>query len=386
MRAVWFSFLCVGLSLLVCSAGCHARNAAQASTVAQPSAASSAEFNDAARFLAGLPGRADGPYRRLEGDPAWIRYSQSFDQLWQQVQRAQLQPVANFQQKELSGAAGGNYVFYPFSGPDVLYATAFFPQAQHFVLASLEPTGSLRPAAAYTPESLPHELEGWSHALHSIFHRSFFITGEMTRQFHGRVATGLLPTMLLLLARGGNTIDNVQYVHLTPEGKLDHEAVSPFAPGGAAHTGVAITFHRNTETQLRTIHFFSTDLGPGFATQPAFSRYLTNEGHPDTFIKSASFLLHWRMCDPLREFLLQQSNLLLQDDTGVPFNYLQRANWNVQLYGQYSRPDHPFHKHYQKDLAGVFAERQNVRPLGFSLGYGYGRRPSSLIVARRKSS
>ena len=81
--------------------------------------------------------------------------------------------------------------------------------------------------------------------------------------------------------------------------------------------------------------------------------------------------------------ILENSKLILQDDTGIPYGYFRPADWQVQLYGMYSRPDRPFKRQFQKDLAKAFRSPANVRPLGFSLGYGYGRRPSSMILARR---
>ena len=221
--------------------------------------------------------------------------------------------------------------------------------------------------------------------MYSIFNRSFFVTGEMSRQFRGRVADGMLTTMLLLLSRSGHTIDDVHYVHLDEQGKVVMDPGTPLAPGATPHTGVQILFHGESDRTPRTLEYFSTDLGPGWVNNPALSRYLDSLGAFDTFIKSASFLLHWRMCDPIREYLLAKCSMIVEDDTGVPFAYLKPSSWDVQLYGQYSRPDRPFQRHYQKDLAAAFTEQGRVHPLGFSLGYGYGRRPSSLIVARRKT-
>ena len=69
----------------------------------------------------------------------------------------------------------------------------------------------------------------------------------------------------------------------------------------------------------------------------------------DTLLKSASFLPHWRMCDSIRDYILQNSNLVLQDDTGVPFRDFEASKWHVQLFGAYSHPDPPFQREYQSD-------------------------------------
>jgi hypothetical protein len=338
-------------------------------------------WNDTAHFLAGLKGRADGPFRKLEETDTWRSYAAEFDKNWHNVQNTQFQAVDTFQKRELAPIqTHSDFVFYPLSGPDVPYATHFFPEGRVFLFAGLEPVGHIRPPDSYNADTLDRQLNGWRSAIASIFERSFFVTSEMDHQFRGAVADGLLPTILLLLARGENTIDNVRYGHLTDAGEfVTDDDNNP----KTRHQGVEIKFRHGSDTSTRTLYYFSTHLDQEFETKPAFSRFLHRLGTPDTLVKSASFLLHWRMCKALREYILAESNLVLQDDTGVPFRFFAHADWQVSLFGEYSRPDRPFRKEYQPDLAVAFQDTAKVRQLGFSLGYGYGRRPSSMMLAKR---
>jgi hypothetical protein len=351
----------------------------------RPRAAGSVEaqrWNDTARFLSGMKGRADGPFRALEDTASWKAYAAEFDTNWNQLQTEQLRPVNVFQKRELASIRPrGQYVFYPFSGPDVLYLTRFFPDSKVMVMAGLEPAGSLRVTQRYSAKTLDRELAGWKKSVASIFERSFFVTSEMDSEFRGRVADGLLPMILLLLERSGDTIDHVEYGQLSASGEFGKEEQTD--PPARKHKAVRIQFHRGNESAGRTLYYFSTDLGPAFEKHPAFSRFLDSLGTPDTLVKSAQFLLHWQMCSSLRRYILDKSNLVLQDDTGVPYSYFQNLAWQVRLYGEYSAPVKPFTHLYQKDLAEAFQDPSRVRPLGFSLGYGAGRRPSSLILAVR---
>jgi len=333
--------------------------------------------DDTAKFLAGLPGRAESPFHSLESTEAWRKYAAEFDKTWDGAQRERFQPVDAFQKRELAPVhAGSGFVFYPFSGPDVPYATRFYPDARVYVFAGLERVGNL--PGAYKPETLGKHLHAWRWALTSIFERSFFVTSEMDRQFHGGVADGLMPLVLLLLARSGFTIEDVQFMRLLDSGELvpEKEAL-------ARHQVVEIRFLKSGDTQPRKLYYFTTDLAKEFERKPAFRNFLTRQGRPDTLVKSGAFLLHWRMCSALRDYVLANSNSILQDDTGVPYHYLQPPGWQVSLYGEYSRPDPPFRKQYQEDLAEAFRDPARVRELGFSLGYGAGRRPSSMMFARR---
>jgi hypothetical protein len=109
--------------------------------------------------------------------------------------------------------------------------------------------------------------------------------------------------------------------------------------------------------------------------------FITAFGKPETLIKSASFLLHWNQFGRLRDYILANSTQIIQDDTGVRFEVLTKQGWKIRLYGDYTRPDHPFKARFQKDLNDAFDEPGRAKPLGFSMGYGTGRRASHLVVA-----
>lgn len=343
------------------------------------------QWNDMARFLGGLKGRPDGPFQALEQSPAWKSYAAEFDASWNHLEGGQLHAVDAFQQRELAPIhPRGQFVFYPFSGPDVLYLTKFFPEGKTMVMAGLEPVGNLRSSNHFKQETLDRELAGWKKSVATIFERSFFVTREMDSEFHGRVADGMLPMLLMLLERTGHTVEDVQYGRLSDAGEFlpEQQSEQPVRK----HKAVRIRLHRGDETVSRTLYYFVTDLGPAFQKNPAFSRFLDRLGAPDTMVKSAQFLLHWGMCSGLRRYILERSNLVLQDDTGVPYSYFQNSAWKVRLYGEYSAPVKPFRRLYQKDLAEAFQDPSRVGSLGFSLGYGAGLRPSSMILAVRSQA
>jgi hypothetical protein len=360
---------------------CPGQRGPQAPAAASPAASEIAPqlCNDTANFLGGLKGRPDGPFRQLEDTDAWKDYAAQFDKSWEKSRNKQFQSVDAFQQRELAPLhSNGSYLFYPFSGPDILYAQHFFPDARISVFVGLENVGDVLPAETYKPTNIDKELAGWRQGVSSIFDRTFFVTSEMDQQFHGKVHNGILPLMLLLLARNGNVIDYVRYIRLTANGEFVPEAINV-----PRHHGVEIHYRHPSETQSRILYYFRTDLAAPFEKDPSFSRFLTHLGRPDTLVKSGSFMLHWGQFAAIREYILANSNLILQDDTGVPYRMLKPKEWQVQLYGEYSHPDKPFTSEWQTDLADAFKEPGRVKELGFVLGYGSSRRPSSMMLATR---
>src|SRR5436190_18029683 len=67
-------------------------------------------------------------------------------------------------------------LFYMFSGPDFLYANAFFPNASTYVMSGLEPTGPVPDLTRLSPDGRARSLRNIEESLNSILTYSFFQT------------------------------------------------------------------------------------------------------------------------------------------------------------------------------------------------------------------
>jgi len=95
-----------------------------------------------ARFLAGLPVTGT-PLESLSQDRAWAKHSTEFEKAWKELDARQLSRIRSWEAEYFSeGATSQRPMFYFFSGPDILYAQAFYPKASTYVLAGLEPVGT----------------------------------------------------------------------------------------------------------------------------------------------------------------------------------------------------------------------------------------------------
>lgn len=338
------------------------------------------EWNDTARFLAGMPGHPESPYRAFESSEAWREYAADFDRLWVSAQEKKLRPVEEFERRELRGRLKNTTVFYPFSGPDVLYARAFFPHGRTYIMGGLEPAGNLWDASHYT-EGLETRVLGWRQTVNSLFRKTFFVTSEMQQMLRGQIFDGQLPVIALLLARSGHEIEEIRYVRLTGDGELIDDPAPPDMK--VKRRAVSVRFRKAGEAVSRTLYYFGANLSESSKDREPLLRFFEKQGRGDALIKSASFLLHWREFEETRAFLLNHCDAILQDDTGPPYRYYWPEDWQVDLYGEYSHPDAPFHKHWQEDLAEEFSKPERAKPLGFVLGYGSFRRPSSMLLATR---
>ncbi len=135
--------------------------------------------DETARFLAGLPVRGT-PLEVLGRDVGWAEHATEFDKAWQKLDERQLTKIRAWGPEFLADAYNGkDPVFYMFSGPDILYAQAFFPHASTYVLAGLEPVGPVPDIAQLPPSALAAGLANLRKSLNSVLSFSFFITKDM---------------------------------------------------------------------------------------------------------------------------------------------------------------------------------------------------------------
>ena len=144
--------------------------------VAPLRAAETASPNDTARFLAGMAPAPDSPLAPLTRDSSWQQHARVFDGAFERLEQRQLGRIRAWSANNLAAAPAT--MFYMFSGPDFLYANAFYPNAKTYVLSALEPVGTV-PDLTTLRGSVGGSLAQLRGSLSSILSYSFFITHRM---------------------------------------------------------------------------------------------------------------------------------------------------------------------------------------------------------------
>src|SRR5260221_14609161 len=113
-------------------------------------------------------------------------------------------------------SAGGPKTFlYSFSGPDFLYAAAFFPDCTNYILVGLESVEPMPDLLTVPEASLVSTLQNIQISLNTILQFSFFKTKDMRQDFERGQLRGVLPIIFVFLARTRKDILGVEYVSLT---------------------------------------------------------------------------------------------------------------------------------------------------------------------------
>lgn len=328
-----------------------------------------------AKYLAGLPVRGT-PLEAASLDLAWATHATEFDKAWTKLETRQLAKIRAWGPQFLGDAySSRDPLFYLFSGPDFLYANAFFPSASTYLLCGIEPVGTPPDIDAIPRDALPSALANLRKSLDSVLSWSFFITKNMKVDLTQKQLSGTLPVLYVFLARAGCRIDSVELVALDRSGGFT-------TPGKGATPGVKIAFFGPTR-RAQTLFYFASDLANGgIRANPGFINFCMQQGRGMSLLKAASYLLHEDGFSQARNFLLTQSIVILQDDSGIPHRFFTDGRWQLRYCGRYAGPIDLFKQYPQAELARAFAISAPA-PLDFGFGYQWVPSRSSLIIAGR---
>jgi APA family basic amino acid/polyamine antiporter len=331
--------------------------------------------DDTAKLLAGMAPAAESPLAAFTRDPSWQRHASYFDAIFGTLDRRQLAKIRMWSQDKLTKHQP--VALYMFSGPDFLYADAFFSDASTLVLSALEPVGQIPDVANLRPAALSRTLGNIEGAMKSLVTLSFFRTKDMKTQLAGGGGgvNGTLPILYVFLARTGKVIHNVELVNLDAQGTVI--PAEPRAKTGAR--GVKIDY-ASADGRMHTLYYFETNLDNDGARTSGFLNFCEQLGPADTFVKSASYLLHQGGFTVVRDFLLKRGGLVLQDDSGIPLSHFDRDKWQLHPFGRYVGPIEIFAQFYQAQLVRLYREG-GAQPINFGIGYRWRPNESNLLLA-----
>jgi hypothetical protein len=348
-----------------------------------------AKFDDAATFLAGVVDTDNSSLSGLESTVAFKSFRSEIDLLWKQTNE-KLPAIKNWTKSELKeiNEEGGN-LFYPFAGADFLHADLFFPNYDTIVFFALEPIGTFPDLnQKYKDSTLDGYMAQLKKSMKAILGLSFFRTIAMADDFKSEL-DGTLPVFMHFMKRTGHDVMYQQQVAILPNGDVTTDISS--LPD-SSYIGNRYYIKRKGEENVRAVYYFSLNIqntpyidAKGLDTRKDVLAFLDKQDFSATYLKSASYLLHRPSFSIIRNFILNNSEYLLQDDSGIPLNFFDESKWDLTFYGDYKFPISLFAERHQEDLKKAYAEKgSNVKELPFGIGYQYKKGTSNLMLARKK--
>lgn len=341
-------------------------------------AAGGVSANDTARYLAGLKPSAGTPLARLTREGGWVHHARVLNQAWKRFEKSQLSAIRAWSRTHVPGAR--RQMLYMFSGPDFLYANAFYPDAETYVLSALEPVGPIPDVLRHSPGARAGALLELRSSMEAVLSYSFFITKHMKSDLNTGNMRGALPVLYVFLARAGGTIERVEFIALNPDGVTvprANQRVKGSSPG------VRIAY-RDGAGNPRNLYYFQTDLSNGGLKRSGFRAFSKALGPADSLIKSASYLLHGGNFTLARDFLLKTSDVIIQDDSGIPLRHFSKAEWDLNPFGKYIGPIEVFPEQYQSEMQQLFASGR-ASAIKFGIGYRWRAHETNVLLAIKKN-
>lgn len=342
-------------------------------------------LNTVAAIIAGIPD-SSAIYATVKSSPAFKSFSRSMEKRWHTFDSTRLATLRNFREKELSKEVKNpSTLFYPFSGPDILYAATFFPDADNYVMVGLEPVGTLPDWENDKTDTLELYFNKVNTSLNAILKFSFFRTKSMKSDFADAEVNGTLHLLMLFLKRTGHELCSAKPITLDSTGKLIYvDRFETLRRMNVKTRGVEITFTGNGKK--KTLRYFSTNAADeALKHNKGFVSFLKSMGTVTTYLKGASYLMHKNYFSIIRNVILEQSSQVVQDDSGIALNYFLKSNskWSFKFYGQYTHPIPMFSQFYQPVLDSLY-KKEGSTPIGFGIGYNFKDRNSNFMIATKQ--
>ena len=336
-------------------------------------------FNDTADFLAGLPVKNEAfkPYINREFYP---KYSAEIDKNWNESFNRNRESIEKWRSENLPDDYSLS-VFYPFSGPDIIHPLAFYPKAREIVMFGREPTGGIPDIKNFDPAEINRQLKLFLSAINFSLDKAFFVTLDMEKTVTPSSLNGTSAIMFFFLARGGYDILNIKEINITENGAT---ADGTSADKNAVN-GVEILFSAKGSKEVKRARYFTINIEDYSRQVDRFGAFIRKYPPFTTIVKSASYLMRWNNFSKIRGLVLETSNSIIQDDTGIPYNlFRNNSEWNVTHFGRYHRPITAFKMNYQKEL-DEDNKLYSAAPIPFVYGYGYGYKDITyhLVLAKK---
>lgn len=259
-----------------------------------------------------------------------------------------------------------NTLFYPLAGADFAYANAFFNDVENYILVGLEKPGFLPDYNSFNNSSIESYRSHIFNSLGVSMRSGFFVTKKMKVHFNQKIVNGTIHSLLFYLARSGNKIRKINHF------KIQDDATLKLSNGKEVmqSPGVEIEF-LTPENKVKHLYYYSFDLSDNNPKIDNLFKWVSSFGEHHAMLKAASYLNFNSFFSKTRSYILNSSNMLVQDDSGIPYKYFVDGKWNVNLYGVYKRVLPIFRSYIQRDMINAYNDSTKLVTNNLPFGIGY---------------
>jgi hypothetical protein len=340
-------------------------------------------LTDYSRFIAAKPCFSNA-FIELQKATTYIKHQNSSNKIWNHIQDSTLSKITLFNDgKKIIDSIDTNTCFYPFGGPDFLYANVFYPNAENYVLMGLEKLGTVPDLKKKTATEIDLLLEHINQSMQYLNKSGYFVTSHMSRDFSKSMMNGTIHTVLYFAANRNYLIKKLANGYISSGGKFTSYKTKNESQYYKAYD-LTVT---DTLGNEKHIYYISADIADyKIKTFPYFVSFVKGFGKTSCFIKSASYIPAHKNFSIVRNLILDNSVKIIQDDTGIPYKTLNdKTKWDYQFWGLYTSTIKDLSWGLQPDLKEAIKGHPNNQKLPFRISYNGNYGEGIIMVARKKN-
>lgn len=377
------SFICLYAFLSIFISDVYALNTASNTVVNVPVSpsvsktsslvASSLSIQDVSNLLAGKE-ITQGMSSELKNNPAWNVYAKEVQTNWGGYFKSIGQPMMAWAKTEIT--IKNQTVVYPFSGPDFTTLHQLYPDANRYVMMAMQRAEKPVNLNTLSPTTTTQILEVLTSAWHLFDKDGFFVTEYLDKYLYkNHVRIGASTFLATFLNLQGFAIDQIVPIKINDLGELEELPLD-------TKEWRSVRFKTRKNGKAVTLDYLSVDLSnKGFEASPQNLKFIRALSSFPFVFKAASHLPQNKEFNLIVDEIIQRAPSIVQDETGIKYTLLSEK-YDVALYGKFEK-SHRLFKSYHTDLAKAFAQRTDIKPLAFRVGY-FKDGNYALMIAKRK--
>jgi hypothetical protein len=285
-------------------------------------------------------------------------------------------------------------VVYPFGGGDLVSALATFPDATEITTISLEPAGDVRPIDRLGADRLAHELGEHRSHLERLFEKAHSRTDNLDKESKTELPGEIVFALAALVVHGAEPT-GLRYFRLKADGTVAYVTQADL-DAAAHHPNELRNLFQNAELRFRArqggrervVRHIAYNLDDShLRADGSLLAHLNAKGKVAAMTKAASHLLWNDHFSLIRGWLIEHTDWMISDSTGIPPRFAVPAGFVQDTFGTFDGPA-PFgllDKRDGDDLKRLF-KSEPARELAFRYGYPDETGHAHLLVTRRDAN
>jgi hypothetical protein len=303
----------------------------------------------------------------------WQKLNELIESNWSNYFNKMGQPMLSWSSTEVHSDA--KKVFYPFSGPDFTTLYQIYPQADHYVMSAQQRGERLVDLSQLSPSAASQTMEVLSSAWKSFGNDGFFVTEYLFKY----ISTNKVKIGATTLIASFAHLHQFSIQKIVPISIDDNGTVKELSED---QSWDSVRFYLVKDNRPVILDYVRMDLSnEGMKDNVSQLAFFRESAKSPVLLKAASHLPQHPAFTLIRDEMLQNAPMIVQDETGLDYQPLNQQ-FNTVLYGSFVKAYKVFSK-YNTELAKAYKLRDDEKKLPFRIGY-FKDGNYALIVATRK--